>query len=79
MAFRLSIGKPNDYLPPELRKAGLLAHQSVAKGKCFGPFRGHFSKVGKKSDDNYSLVCKVKETNMFIQIIYKINKNFKFY
>ncbi|XP_031548621.1 zinc finger protein 182-like [Actinia tenebrosa] len=53
-------GKPNDYLPPELRKAGLLAQQSVAKGKCFGPFRGHFSKAGKKTDNDCSLVCKIK-------------------
>jgi hypothetical protein len=61
--YKYQKGKASDYLPPELRQAGLLAHQSVAKGKCFGPFRGQISKTGKKPDENYSFVCEVNNKN----------------
>jgi len=49
----------DDYLPPELRQAGLLAHQSITKGKCFGPFRGQFVKTNKKTIEDHVFVCKV--------------------
>ncbi|XP_032240063.2 zinc finger protein 420 [Nematostella vectensis] len=49
----------NDNLPPELRQAGLIAHQGMSQGKCFGPFRGEIIKKKRPPSEMHSLICDV--------------------
>ena len=48
------------HLPPELRKAGLMAHIAISKGKCFGPFRGRIVNKGRPPSKMHFLVLQVK-------------------
>ena len=47
------------HLPPELRRAGLMAHMAIPKGKCFGPFRGKIVSKGKPPDKTHFFVSEV--------------------
>ena len=52
--------QPEDaHLPPELRRAGLMAHMAIPKGKCFGPFNGKIVSKEKPPDKMYFLVSEV--------------------
>ena len=52
---------PEDaHLPPELRKAGLMAHIAISKGKCFGPFKGRITNKRKPPGKMHFLVSQVK-------------------
>lgn len=54
--------KPEDaHLPPELRKAGLMAHMAIPKGKCFGPFSGRIMSKGKSPDKMHFLVLQLAD------------------
>ena len=52
--------KPEDaHLPPELRRAGLMAHMHIPKGKCFGPFNGRIVNKEKSPDKMHFFVSEV--------------------
>ena len=57
------IQKEDAHLPPELRRAGLLAHMHVPKGKCFGPFNGKIMDRKKSPDKMHFLVSQVSVYN----------------
>jgi len=53
------IRKEDAHLPPELRRAGLLAHMHIPKGKCFGPFNGKIMDRRKSPDKMHFFVSQV--------------------
>ncbi|KAK2569240.1 Zinc finger protein 569 [Acropora cervicornis] len=53
---------PEDaHLPPELRKAGLMAHIAISKGKCFGPFKGRITNKRKPPGKMHFLVSQMAD------------------
>ena len=61
------IQKEDAHLPPELRRAGLLAHMHIPKGKCFGPFNGKIIDRRKSPDKMHFFVSEVSVYNCRIE------------
>ncbi|XP_078345889.1 uncharacterized protein LOC144631347 [Oculina patagonica] len=55
--------KEDAHLPPELRRAGLLAHMQIPKGKRFGPFKGKIVDKKKAPDKMHFFVSEVEDKN----------------
>ena len=57
------VHKEDAHLPPELRRAGLLAHMQIPKGKRFGPFNGKIVEKRKSPEKMYFFVSEVRLKN----------------
>ncbi|PFX30855.1 Zinc finger protein 778 [Stylophora pistillata] len=55
--------KEDAHLPPELRRAGILAHMQIPEGRRFGPFIGKIVDKRKSPEKMYFFVSQFKDKN----------------
>lgn len=57
------VQEEDSHLPPELRRAGILAHMQIPEGRRFGPFIGKIVDKRKSPEKLYFFVSQIKDKN----------------